>query len=88
MSIYEYMQEPFRRIRVKSKISKSNQSVTLMQARLDEVRMSGHRRLEAQAQLARAEAMVDFLSAIAAGAKRVLRKLVLRPYHKLTASLG
>jgi hypothetical protein len=59
-----------------------------MHARLQEVRMSGHKRLEAEAQLARAEAVVELLSDIAGGLARVLRKLVLRPFRKLTASLG
>jgi hypothetical protein len=73
---------------VSRKISKSNASIASMQARLDEVRMSGHMRLQAEAHLARAEALADFLGALAAGVDRLLRKLVLRPYRKLTASLG
>ena len=66
------------------KISKNN----VMHARLQEIRMSDYKRFEAEAQLARAEAVVEMLSDIAGGLGRVLRKLVLRPYRKLTASLG
>ena len=67
-----------------AEISKTNFS----EARLREIRMSTHKRLEAQEQLARAEAAVELLSGIADGLARLLRKLVLRPYRKLTASLG
>ena len=59
-----------------------------IEARLQEIRMSSHKRLEAQAQLARAEAAIELLIDIAGGLARVLRTLVLRPYRKLTASLG
>jgi len=71
-----------------TKISKSNESAAFMQARLDEVEMNGTMRLQAEAQIARAEAMIEFVSALVVGVDRVLRKLVLRPYRKLTASLG
>jgi hypothetical protein len=69
---------------VTAKISTINQT----EARLQGIRMSVHKRLEAQAELARAEAAVELLSDIAGGLARVVRKLVLRPYRKLTASLG
>ena len=73
---------------MKPKISKSNASTAIIHARLDEMRLSGHERLEAQVQLERAEAAVELLSDIAGGLARLLRKLVLRPYRRLTASLG
>lgn len=67
-----------------AKISKTNST----EARLQEIRMSAHKRVEAQEQLARAEAAVELVSGIADGFARLLRKVVLRPYRKLTASLG
>ena len=88
MLIYRYIKTQIWRIRVNITISKSNESKAFMQARLDEVRMSGHMRLQAEAQMARAEAIAEFLGELADGINRVLRKLVLRPFRKLTASLG
>ena len=61
-----------------AKISKTNENLEFFNSRLDEVRMSGHERLKAKAQLARAEAMADMvfdaLSAIGRFAKTLFAK--------------
>jgi hypothetical protein len=57
-------------------------------ARLDQVHMSRSERIMAKAQLARTEAVADALFAMGRGAKRLLRTLVLRPFRRMTASLG
>lgn len=46
------------------KISKSNSEWSYVDARLAEVRLSGHDRLRAKAQMARAEAFADFAAAV------------------------
>jgi hypothetical protein len=71
-----------------TEISKSNENAAFMQARLAEVEMNGTMRLQAEAQIARAEAMIDFVSTLVAGVDRLLRKLVLRPVRKLAATVG
>jgi hypothetical protein len=68
--------------------SKTNGTLEFLNARLDEVRMSPLERLTAKAQLARAEAFADAMFAIARGAKRLLKKVVLRPFRRLTVSIG
>ncbi len=73
---------------MKSNISKTNLKKAYFEARIDELRISGHERLKAKARLAQAEAMADALVAIAHGAKRLLRSLVIRPLRRLTTSLG
>jgi hypothetical protein len=45
-----------------AKISKTNDSLEFFNARLDEVRLSGHERLKAKAHLARAEAFAEAVS--------------------------
>lgn len=68
------------------KISKSNANTAFFNARLDEIRISGHERVKAKAHLAQAEAMADAITAVADGVARLLRATVLRPYHRVTAA--
>lgn len=69
-------------------ISKTNESAAFFNALLDEVRMNGHERLRAKASLARAEAFADAVVNLIDLAKRVLKALVVRPYRRLTTTLG
>ena len=71
-----------------TKISKTNEREAFFNTLLDEVRMSGHERLRAKASLARAEALADAILAAINLAKRLLKALVVRPYRRLTTSLG
>ena len=68
--------------------SKTNDSLEFLNTRLDEVQMSQLERIKAKAQLARADAVADALFAIARGAKRLLKNVVLRPFRRLTVSIG
>ena len=56
--------------------------------RLDEVRMSELDRMRAKAQLARTEAVADFLAAGGKAVSRLVRKLVIRPIRRFAASVG
>jgi hypothetical protein len=47
-----------------SKVSKANESLEFFNARLDEVRLSGHERLKAKARMAQAEAFADAIGAL------------------------
>jgi len=73
---------------MKTKISKSNLRTAFFEAKIDELRISGHERLKAKARLAQAEAMADALAAIGSGIGRLLHSLVTRPLRRLTTSLG
>ena len=64
---------------------KTDPSLEVLYARLDEVRMSDHERLRAKGSLAQAEAFADFMVEMANGIKRLLKILVLRPIRRLTA---
>ena len=70
------------------KISKTNPDLEYLYARLDEVRMSGHDRLRAKASLARAEAVADLFIAVANAIHRLLNAIVIKPFRRLTATLG
>jgi len=70
------------------KYSKANQSLDFFNARLDEVKMSDYERIKAKAQLARAEAVADAIFAIGRGLRGLLKRLVLRPIRRMTASFG
>ena len=70
------------------KISKRNANADFFNARLDEVRMSGHERLKAKARLAQAEAMAEVLAVIVHGAARLARAVVVRPFERLTATFN
>ncbi len=69
---------------MKKEISKTNEQEEFFNALLDEVRMSGHERLRAKANLARAEAFADAVAAGVNLVKRLIKSLVLRPYRRLT----
>lgn len=71
-----------------AKISKTNSNLDFLNARLDEVRMSSHERLRAKASLARAEAVAEAVVEIINLVKRLLMTLVVRPYRRLTTSVG
>lgn len=70
------------------KISKTNQSLAFLNARLDDVRMSGHERLKAKARLAQAEAIADAVFGTIALGKRLLKSLLTRPVRRPTTSAG
>ena len=67
-----------------STVSKSQQAT--ITARLAAVRMAGHDRVHAEAQLARAEAMAELLARAASGLARLTRTLVIRPLQRLSHS--
>ena len=69
-------------------ISKTNDSEEFFNSLLDEVRMSGHERIRAKAQLARAEAFADAAVALANLGKRLLKSLAPRPYRRPTTLTG
>ena len=71
-----------------AKISKTNQSLALLNARLDEIQMPSHERLRAKARLAQTEAFADAAVKIVNIFNRLLKTLVLRPYHRITHSTG
>lgn len=68
--------------------NKPNDNMDFLYARLDEVQMSQFERIRAKAQLARAQAFADAAFAVVHGVKRLLKTLVLRPFRRMTASLG
>jgi len=70
------------------KISKPNSRAEFFDAKLDEIQFSDHERFRAKASLARAEAFADAAVAIINLVKRLVKALVLRPYRRLTASIG
>jgi hypothetical protein len=53
------------------KISKTNDDLAYFYSRLDEVLMSDYERLKAKAQMARAEAVADFVAAVFRGIGRL-----------------
>ena len=71
-----------------SRSRETNERAAFFNARLDEIRMSGHERLKAKAQFAQAEAIADAIVVAANLVKGLLKILVLRPYRHLTASIG
>jgi len=70
------------------KISKPNEGLDYLNSRLDEIGMHDYARLRAKASLARAEAMADGIEAIVNLGKRLAKNLVIRPYRRLTTSIG
>jgi len=70
------------------KISKTNGNLAFLRTRLDQVQMSAHERLLAEAQLARAEAVVEVVAELVNLGKRLLKALVARPARRPTASVG
>lgn len=73
---------------MRKSINKPDERVEFFNSRLDEVRMSPYERIRAKASLARAEAMADALVGIAKGVRRLLKAAVVRPFRRLTESLG
>lgn len=70
------------------KVSKTNANPRDFSARLDQVRLSDHARLRAEANLARAEAMAELIARAAGAVKRLYRTALLRPIRRLTSALG
>ena len=70
------------------KISKTNENIAFFNARLDEVRMSGHERLRAKARLAQTEAIADTVFGLISIGKRLLKSLVARAVRRPTTSAG
>lgn len=70
------------------KISKANSDLEYLNSRLDEIGMHDYARLRAKASLARAEAMADGIEAIVNLVRRLAKTLVVRPYRRLTTSIG
>lgn len=70
------------------KISKTNEREAFFNALLDEVQMNGCERLRAKASLARAEAFADAVVGSYELGKRLLKTLVVRPFRRLTTSIG
>ena len=70
------------------RISKGKSDLEILYARLDQVRISGHERLRAEASLARAEAFADLMVKITGAVKQLLKTLVLRPVRRFITSLG
>jgi hypothetical protein len=68
------------------KVSKANESLDFFNARLDEVRMSGHERLRAKARMAQAEAIANALFACLGFGKRLLKTIEARPVRRPTAT--
>jgi len=69
-------------------ISKTNTNLDRLNARLDEIGMHDYARLRAKAEMARAEAMIEGVEAMADLVKRLAKTLVIRPYRRLTHSIG
>ena len=67
-------------------ISKANDTLAFFNARLDEVRISGHERLRAKARFAQAEAVADAVFELIGHGKRLLKALVARPLQRPTTS--
>ena len=70
------------------KISKTNEKFAFFNARLDEVRMSGHERLIAKARFAQAEAIANLAFALVDCARGLLKPRATRPLHRPTTSTG
>lgn len=70
------------------KIRNPNEDLAFFNARLDEIRMSGHERLKAKARLAQAEAIADAVFELIAFGKRLVKSLATRPVRRPTTSAG
>ena len=69
-------------------ISKTNDNLAFFNARLNEIRMSGHERLRAKARLAQTEAIADAVFELIGLGRRLLKSLVARPVRRPTTSAG
>lgn len=70
------------------KISKTNVDIEFFKTRLDEIRMSGHERIKAKAQLERAEAMAEMLSAACSSVASAFRSLTAKAPRHTAPSAG
>ena len=70
-----------------NKVSKSNADWEMINRRLAEVRLNGHQRLKAEAQLARAQAVADTLVILSATVKRAVKQIFDRPYRQPNPSI-
>lgn len=61
--------------------------LTLLDARLDEIRMSDFDRQIARAHLARADAVAEMMVALGRGVKSLVCALLVRPIRRLAESL-
>lgn len=68
--------------------SKTNQELAVFNARIDELQIGSYERIRAKAQLARTEAIADATVAIGRGLHGLLKRLVIRPLRRFTASIG
>lgn len=73
---------------MKQTISKSNLEGSATLDRLQQIQISAHDRLLAEAHLARAEFLADVVIGSIDVAKRVLRALVLRPFRRAAAAFN
>ena len=72
-----------------TKISRTNSRLEFLNARLDEVQMSGFERLRAKASLARAEAAVEAVAGLIDFVRRFLKApVVVRPARYQAKSAG
>jgi len=72
-----------------AKISKTNEDLAFFNARIDEIRISGHERLKAKARLAQAHAIADAAFAVIDFGKRLVKKmLAARPAQRPTTFAG
>lgn len=69
------------------KTRETDESAAFFNGRLDKIRMSVHERLQAKAQLARAEAFADAVVGAVNFVKNLLKVLVVRPYWRRTTSV-
>jgi hypothetical protein len=71
------------------KITKSSSQLDFLNARLDEIQMSGYERLRAKASLARAEAVVEAVAGFLDLVRRFLKApVVIRPARHPANSAG
>ncbi len=70
------------------KIRNSNHSLTFLDARMDEIQMSNHERLQAKAHLAQAEAIANAVAGLLGLIRRLLKTPAARPLRRPTSSAG
>ena len=69
-------------------VRNSNSDLDAVMARLKEIRMPPYERIQAEAQVARAEAIAEALATLSRLVKASVRALVLRPLRRLAATFG
>lgn len=70
------------------KDSKSKSDLAYFEDRLDAAGMTGYERLQAKARIAQALAVAEALAGLGRWLKRVACAAVVRPFRRLTTSLG